>query len=312
MRKRKWTGKMALAVSWIVASSAQAVVLGQVDDFETGTTQGWTSGTPDPTPVVNVPDGGPGGPGDAYLRILSSGGIGAGSRLTAINPAQWTGNYILAGVARISADVRNQGQTQLDLRLMIERDVIAGGQRFVTAPVSVPAGSGWVRATWQVGALNLIPNPGTVTPVDPAVALTQVAQLRIFHNPQPSFPGPELVAELGVDNIRALAADVDRDGDGISDASDNCPFFGNANQLDTDGDLRGNACECSDQNGDGRNTVADLVAINAAIFDPAQVTPLCDGNNDTLCTVADIIAANSEIFSASSTSICARQPVPGP
>jgi len=104
----------------------------------------------------------------------------------------------------------------------------------------------------------------------------------------------------------------DRDGDGIPDASDNCPYFASPDQTDSDGDGRGNVCECTDQNGDGQNNVADLVAINLAIFNPAQVTPLCDGNNDGLCNVADIIAGNIEIFSPTSTSTCERQPVPGP
>jgi hypothetical protein len=104
----------------------------------------------------------------------------------------------------------------------------------------------------------------------------------------------------------------DSDGDGRADDVDNCPFFASANFADTDADRRGNVCECSDQNGDGRNTVSDLVAINAAIFKPAAVTPLCDGNNDGLCNVSDVLAANLEIFSPGNTSICARQPVPGP
>jgi hypothetical protein len=107
-------------------------------------------------------------------------------------------------------------------------------------------------------------------------------------------------------------AGADRDGDGIIDASDKCPYFASLAQTDTDGDGRGDVCECTDQNGDGRNTVTDLVAINVAIFNPAQATPLCDGNNDGLCNVSDIIAANLEIFSPGNTSICARQPVPGP
>jgi hypothetical protein len=105
---------------------------------------------------------------------------------------------------------------------------------------------------------------------------------------------------------------IDRDDDGSADGADNCPFFPTANRMDTDGDGRGDACECTDQNADGRNTVMDLVAINKAIFLPAQVTPLCDGNGDGRCTVSDIVAANVEIFSPGSTSICARQPVPGP
>jgi hypothetical protein len=110
----------------------------------------------------------------------------------------------------------------------------------------------------------------------------------------------------------ANAARENPDGDARGNACDSCPFFASENLTDTDADGRGDVCECTDQNGDGRNTVSDLVAINVAIFNPAQVTPLCDGNNDGLCTVSDIIAANVEIFSPTSTSTCARQPVPGP
>jgi spore coat protein A len=104
----------------------------------------------------------------------------------------------------------------------------------------------------------------------------------------------------------------DGDGDGICDLADNCPFWASANVADADGDGRGDECECTDQNGDGRNTVSDLVAINLAIFNPGQVTPLCDGNNDGMCNVNDIIAANIAIFSPTNTSTCSRQPVVGP
>jgi hypothetical protein len=107
-------------------------------------------------------------------------------------------------------------------------------------------------------------------------------------------------------------AGADGDADGVLDSADNCPFFANPSQSDTDNDGRGNACECTDQNGDGRNTVSDIVAINVAIFNPTQATPLCDGNNDQLCNVNDLVATNLEIFSPGNTSTCARQPVPGP
>jgi uncharacterized repeat protein (TIGR01451 family) len=105
---------------------------------------------------------------------------------------------------------------------------------------------------------------------------------------------------------------VDTDADNLAAVYDNCPFFPNPTQTDTDLDLRGDLCECTDQNGDGRNTVSDLIAINFALFNPASITPLCDGNNDGFCNVSDITAANLEIFSPTNTSTCARQPVPGP
>jgi len=109
-----------------------------------------------------------------------------------------------------------------------------------------------------------------------------------------------------------VGTSADRDGDEITNLDDNCPYFANPDQDDADEDGRGDACECTDQNGDGLNTVADLVGINLAIFNPGLATPLCDGTNDGLCSVNDIVAANIEIFSPTNTSNCARQPVPGP
>jgi hypothetical protein len=91
----------------------------------------------------------------------------------------------------------------------------------------------------------------------------------------------------------------------------NCPLYATDNLTDTDEDGRGDACECADQNGEGRNTVSDLVAINQAVFTPARATEYCDGNNDGECSVSDIVAASREIFSPK-TSTCTRQPVPGP
>jgi hypothetical protein len=105
---------------------------------------------------------------------------------------------------------------------------------------------------------------------------------------------------------------LDSDCDALALPGDNCPFHATSNTADTDTDGRGDECECTDQNGDGRNTVSDIVAINIAIFNPSQATVLCDGNGDGQCNVNDIIAANTEIFSPTSTSICSRQPVPGP
>jgi hypothetical protein len=105
---------------------------------------------------------------------------------------------------------------------------------------------------------------------------------------------------------------TDADCDTVALPPDNCPFYATLNTADADGDGRGNACECTDQNGDGSNTVQDLIAINSAIFNPSLVTQLCDGNNDGACNVNDIIAANIEIFSPTSTSTCGRQPNPGP
>ncbi len=45
-----------------------------------------------------------------------------------------------------------------------------------------------------------------------------------------------------------LGPDVDTDGDGISDSIDNCPTVANPNQMDTDTDGAGDACDLDDDN----------------------------------------------------------------
>jgi hypothetical protein len=102
----------------------------------------------------------------------------------------------------------------------------------------------------------------------------------------------------------------DLDCDGLANSQDNCPYFDSRDQTDTDGNGIGDVCECSDQTGDGRVNVADIVGINTAIFNPAQMSPLCDGNHDRRCNVADIVSANLKIFGA--PSYCRRYPAPAP
>jgi hypothetical protein len=142
--------------------------------------------------------------------------------------------------------------------------------------------------------------------------------------PDPSTTGIWLINASGPPNptlIRSPAMSpswapgfggADSDGDGIPDASDNCPSWRNPGQGDFDENGRGDDCECGDQNLDGTVDVSDILAINGAIFDPSSATPLCDANHDQACDVTDSLEVNTEIFSPGPTSICARQPAPGP
>jgi hypothetical protein len=118
---------------------------------------------------------------------------------------------------------------------------------------------------------------------------------------------PVSCAEIGsVGSISSCG--VDSDLDGIGDSCDLCPQQPSTQQ-DTDGNGIGDECECGDQNQDGRVNVADLVAINMAIFDFVPQSPLCDTNNDGLCTITDIVGANMKIFGQ--PAYCSRYPPPG-
>ena len=179
----------------------------------------------------------------------------------------------------------------------------------VNAPVLFPPLAGGAvafHADFNDSSHSVFTNDGL--PTNTALSLQSFQDASVTLLP----PSGVVIGSIADMTSLKLVAGFDRDGDGIVDAADDCPFFANPDQSDTDHDGRGNACECTDQNGDGKNTVSDLVAINTAIFSPTLATPLCDGNNDGVCNVNDIIAANVEIFSPGNTSTCARQPVPGP
>ena len=52
----------------------------------------------------------------------------------------------------------------------------------------------------------------------------------------------------------------------------------------------------------------DLLAINAAIFNPDLATSLCDTNDDDQCDVQDLLGVNAKIFGA--PAYCAKYPAP--
>lgn len=203
--------KLAAAVvvlgSLLVCGVSGAVTVGQLDNFEDGTTQGWTSallGAANPTPPANVSTGGPAGADDNFLRLSSVGGAGAGSRLVGINPSQWGGDYTANGVAWIAMDVNNFGASDLYLRLLFEDPTVGppSNTAFSTDAILLRAGSGWNSVMFPILRTDLTAGLGSV-----ADALANATVLRIFSSSAAAFPGEAIVASLGVDNICAIGAD---------------------------------------------------------------------------------------------------------
>jgi hypothetical protein len=208
----------------LLPMGAAAVTVGQIDTFEDNTTQNWVVGilgAGDPNPPVNVPTGGPGDAGHHYLLLTSVSTDLSGNKLSVINLTQWTGNYVAAGVGTISMDVNNLGPTDLNLRLFFGGGT-PGSPPLHTAvstnPVTVRAGSGWTSVDFPIDPASLTALKGNVL-----TALTNTIELRIIHNPQPTFPPPSVDTQLGVDNIKlfrtpfvATKASYSRDNDGAT------------------------------------------------------------------------------------------------
>lgn len=89
---------------------------------------------------------------------------------------------------------------------------------------------------------------------------------------------------LGLDGTLTYAADVDTDGDGISDSADNCTLVANADQTDGDADGIGNACD-ADFNNDCIVNVIDLGILRTVFFTNDAEADL---NNDGVVNVIDL------------------------
>jgi len=203
------TTLMCLCLAGFLPAVAAAAPI-PLDDFEDGTVENWFAGGGPvggvhPAPPANVVNGGPLGPGDNYMLLTSLGGAGAGSRMVAMNGSQWAGDYVAGGVSFIEMDLNNLGNTDLAVRLLFENPMGAPPTDIAISddPFLLPAGGGWVHATFPVTPADLVALLGTATD-----ALSQTTILRIFHSPTDTFPGPPIVASLGVDNITADAAPV--------------------------------------------------------------------------------------------------------
>ncbi|MHC5112666.1 MAG: SdrD B-like domain-containing protein, partial [Planctomycetota bacterium] len=185
-------------------------LIGQSDDFEDGTLQGWTTAPVNPNPPQNLPDGGPGGVGDAFLQFSANGGSGAGGRLVIRNLSQWTGD--LSRTDSIGANVKNLGSTDLLFRIAVNGP---GGWFASTnaAAQAMAAGTDW---SWLAFSLdpadftNAFGQGGT----DLAATLAEVSELRLLHSAAPNFRADPIVASAGVDNITALVDSQTTAGDG--------------------------------------------------------------------------------------------------
>ena len=99
-------------------------------------------------------------------------------------------------------------------------------------------------------------------------------------------------------------AELDTDGDGIPDSTDNCPTIPNPDQTDTDGDGRGDACDVcvADATNDGSDgdSVCDNVDNCVGVSNPDQT----DGDNDGRGDACDVCVADPTNDGSDSDGVC--------
>ena len=203
MKFRRFIATIIALGALAIAGSAHGIVLGQIDDFQDGTTQSWANGGAGAPPVLNVDTGGPGGAGDHFMEFSSVGGGGAGRFLTVFNLSQWLGNYIAAGVSAVEMDLRNLGSVNLTIRLAFKDGQGPGAAGYLSQGFSLAAGGGWQHFVFAI-------NQATLTPVNNPAAFndffsTGLGETRIINEAGTSnLNGDVVVGELGVDNIHAV------------------------------------------------------------------------------------------------------------
>ncbi|WP_430467876.1 T9SS type A sorting domain-containing protein [Winogradskyella ouciana] len=220
------------------------ITLNQTDDFENFTTENWTKGNASTLPNQNIITGGPSGTDDNFLRVQSTGGNGADSKLVTFNNAQWQGDYLNAGVTFISMDVRNSGSNIIYLRLSFEGSNNSSMRWSSTNPIAVIPGEGWQTIVFPIDENSLT----NVTPsgLTYNAAFDSITEIRILHNDEPSWEADPIDAIFDVDNIQAIDNDM-----GLADTGEpkiSLNLIDDFEGVTTENWTKGNASSVSNEN----------------------------------------------------------------
>ncbi len=181
---------------FLIARPANAIVNGQLDNFEDGTTMGWAGD------MLQVKTGGPAGAADHYLELTAD-GAGSGGRLTTFNLQQWLGNYIAQSVNTIQIDLRNESTTTLSIRVAFKSQNLMNSPGYLSAPVILAVGSGWQHFSISIAAANMIAIGGPAA--YNTFFSTGIGDARIINEAGATdLNGDFVVGQLGIDNIHAV------------------------------------------------------------------------------------------------------------
>jgi hypothetical protein len=195
---------VVLLITAFAIPTANAVTLGQIDDFEDGTTQLWSEGGPSPNPPQNMASGGPAGVDDNYLSNTSTGIGSSGSKMVMSNTGPWSGDYISEGIQGIKMMMANFGSTPLQMRIAISGP--SATRYGSTTAFNLPADGAWHPVVFGMTESDLTNLGGIATPNQ---VLANVGTVRILAaGGGPSWTGDSIAASIGVDDIEAVSVSV--------------------------------------------------------------------------------------------------------
>lgn len=228
--------------------------------------------------------------------------VGAQLNLITGAPTVEPGQSVTVGAVKVGAPGEQVASLSLELSYDATRFAAPGACVLVGATASSKTlaqsdpGPGRVR----IGILGFnktdIPDGVVVTCTFAARSNAPSGEGHFAANVAAATPSGTSAAAAG--GFAVVSVGADADGDQVFDASDNCPYAPNADQLDRGGvgvgsppDGVGDACQCGDVTGDGRVTVADATVMRRALLAPPTATMtkpnLCDVGGAAGCSVAD-------------------------
>ena len=194
-----------VCVAALAIQPANAVTLGQIDDFEDGSTHLWSEGGPSPNPPENVASGGPDGVDDNYLADTSTGTGTAGSKMVMSNTGRWSGDYISEGIQGLKMMMANFGDTPLQMRIALEGP--SATRYGSTTAFTLPADGAWHPVVFGLTEDDLTNLGGVATPNE---VLASVGTIRILAaSGGPAWKGDSIAASIGIDDIEAISVSVD-------------------------------------------------------------------------------------------------------
>lgn len=178
----------ALGFAAVVTMGFSQVQLSRMDTFTDGSVLSWSGGA-NPT---NIPTGGPAGLNDKYLEITT----GIGAHLATYNILRWGGNYTAAGIGRIDADLKNTGDSVLDMRLILHGPL--GTRWSSNTALNLPVGSAWTHVSWELRASEFTLTTGTASFAETLAALDRL----MFREETTISAGGDIqTGKVGIDNV---------------------------------------------------------------------------------------------------------------